>query len=333
MNVAILGAGNWATTLGLILTEKGIDVTLWEFYKDREEDLKKDRENKRYLSGYPFPPNLMTTSSISEAVKGKEMIVFAVPSHTIRGVVENLRNCIDGEPLIVTVVKGIEKDTNKRMSEVIEDNLPTLFKGKVVALSGPSIGNEVVRKIPTTVVAAGESTTLNKKVQQEFSTSYFRVYTNKDIIGVELGGAVKNVIVIAAGMCDGMGLGANTKAALLTRGLAEIKRLGLKMGAKEETFSGLSGIGDLITTAFSKHSRNRYVGEELGKGRTLDEILSGMFMVAEGVNTTKSVMQLSKKYNINMPIAEEVYNVLFKRKKPEQGVYDLMTRELKKENW
>ncbi|MCK4576161.1 NAD(P)-dependent glycerol-3-phosphate dehydrogenase, partial [candidate division WOR-3 bacterium] len=250
-----------------------------------------------------------------------------------RGVVENLRNCIDGEPLIVTVVKGIEKDTNKRMSEVIEDNLPTLFKGKVVALSGPSIGNEVVRKIPTTVVAAGESATLNKKVQQEFSTSYFRVYTNKDIIGVELGGAVKNVIVIAAGMCDGMGLGANTKAALLTRGLAEIKRLGLKMGAKEETFSGLSGIGDLITTAFSKHSRNRYVGEELGKGRTLDEILSGMVMVAEGVNTTKSVMQLSKKYNINMPIAEEVYNVLFKRKKPEQGVYDLMTRELKKENW
>ena len=333
MNVAILGAGNWATTLGLILTEKGIDVTLWEFYKDREEDLKKDRENKRYLTGYPFPPNLLTTSSISEAVKGKEMIVFAVPSHTLRGVVENLRNCIDGEPLIVTVVKGIEKDTNKRMSEVIEDNLPTLFKGKVVALSGPSIGNEVVRKIPTTVVAAGESATLNKKVQQEFSTSYFRVYTNKDIIGVELGGAVKNVIVIAAGMCDGMGLGANTKAALLTRGLAEIKRLGLKMGAKEETFSGLSGIGDLITTAFSKHSRNRYVGEELGKGRTLDEILSGMVMVAEGVNTTKSVMQLSKKYNINMPIAEEVYNVLFKRKKPEQGVYDLMTRELKKENW
>ena len=333
MNIAILGTGNWGTTLGLLLAEKGIDVTLWEFFKERQEELRRDRENKRFLPGFPFPDNLRTTSSLSEAVLGKEMIVFAVPSHTLRSVAQNLKGCIDGKPLIVTVIKGIEKDTLMRMSEVIEENLPVMFQGRVVALSGPSIAYEVVRKIPTTVVAANKDTALGERVQRTFSTSYFRVYTNNDIIGVELGGAVKNVIVIAGGICDGMGLGANTKAALLTRGLAEIKRLGLKMGAQEETFSGLSGIGDLITTAFSKYSRNRHVGEELGRGKSLDNILKEMVMVAEGVKTTDSVMRLAKKLNVDMPITTEIYNVLFKGKKPEHGVYDLMTRELKKENW
>ncbi|TES91387.1 MAG: NAD(P)H-dependent glycerol-3-phosphate dehydrogenase [Candidatus Cloacimonadota bacterium] len=333
MSVAILGAGNWGTTLGLLLAEKGITVTLWEFFKEREEELKRDRENKRFLPGFPFPPNLGTTSSLAEAVSGKEMLVFVVPSHTLRSTAESLKDCVGGEPLIVSGMKGIEEGTLKRMSEVIEENLPERFQGKVVALLGPSIANEVVRKIPTAVVAANEDTRVCEKVQNIFSTSYFRVYTNNDIVGVELGGAVKNVVVIASGICDGMGLGANTKAALLTRGLAELKRFGLAMGAKEETFSGLSGIGDLITTAFSKHSRNRYVGEELGKGRNLDDILKGMVMVAEGVKTTHSVKQLSEKKNIDMPITSEVYNVLFKNKKPEQGVYDLMTRELRRENW
>ena len=333
MRVAILGAGNWGTTLGLLLAEKGMDVTLWEFFKDRAEELKRDRENRRFLQGFPFPDNLVSTSSITQAVKGKDMLVLAVPSHTLRSVVKCLRDCITGEPLVISVVKGIEKDTLKRMSEVIEEDLSSRFKGKVVVLSGPSIANEVAKKIPTTVVTAGKNPGLCKKVQQFFSTSSFRVYTNEDIVGVELGGAIKNVIVIAAGICDGMGFGANTKSALLTRGLAEIKRLGLKMGAKEKTFSGLSGMGDLITTAFSKDSRNRYVGEELGKGKSLDEILKGMIMVAEGVKTTISTRQLAKEQNIDMPIAEEVYNVLFKGKKPERGVYDLMTRKLKKENW
>lgn len=333
MSVAILGAGNWGTTLGLLLAEKGINVTLWEFFKEREEEIKRDRENKRFLPGFPFPPNLGTTSSLAAAVSGKEMLVFVVPSHTLRLTAESLKDCVDGEPLIVSGMKGIEEGTLKRMSEVIEENLPERFQGKVVALLGPSIANEVVRKIPTAVVAANEDTGICEKVQNIFSTSYFRVYTNSDIIGVELGGAVKNVVVIAAGICDGMELGANTKAALLTRGLAEIKRFGLAMGAKEKTFSGLSGVGDLITTAFSKDSRNRYVGEELGKGRKLDDILKGMVMVAEGVKTTHSVKQLSEKKNIDMPITSEVYNVLFKNKKPEQGVYDLMTRELKGENW
>jgi len=333
MNVAILGAGNWGTTLALLLTKKGIDVTLWEFFTECEVELRAYRENRKFLPGFPFPESLSTTSSLSEAVSGKDMIVFVVPSHTVQSVARNLKKCIKGNPLLVSCVKGIEEDTLKRMSEVIEENLPERFKSKVVALSGPSIANEVVRRIPTAVVAANENTQISEEVQKIFSTSFFRVYTNVDIIGVELGGAVKNVIVIAAGICDGMGLGANTKSALLTRGLAEIKRFGLKMGAKEETFSGLSGVGDLITTAFSKHSRNRYVGEELGKGGGLDDILEGMIMVAEGVKTTNSVMKLAEKLNVNMPITSEVYNVLFKGKSPEQGVFDLMTRKLKQENW
>jgi glycerol-3-phosphate dehydrogenase (NAD(P)+) len=332
MDVTFLGAGNWGTTLGLLLAEKGMDVTLWEFFEEKERDLRKDRENRRYLPGFPFPPNLKTTPSLDEATEGKDMIVFSVPSHTIRSVAEKITFDESRTPVIVSVVKGIEKDTLKRMSEVIEENLPDRFRGRVVALSGPSIANEVINRIPTTVVAANEDLALCEQVQEFFSTSYFRVYSNHDIIGVELGGAVKNVIVIAAGICDGMGLGENTKAALLTRGLAEIKRLGLRMGAKEETFAGLSGIGDLITTAFSAHSRNRHVGEELGRGKKLEKILGEMVMVAEGVKTTESIMQLARRFSVDMPISTEVYNVLFENKKPEQGVYDLMTRELKREN-
>lgn len=333
MRIAILGAGNWGTTLGLLLAEKHNEVILWEFFPEREVELKKNRENKRFLPGFPFPDNLLTTSSISEAVKDKKIIVFAVPSHTLRSVVKSASKYITGEPLVVSVVKGIEEETLMRMSEVIRENLPSHFAENIVVLSGPSIANEVAKKMPTTVVAAGKNIEKCREVQRVFSSSFFRIYTNEDIIGVELGGSLKNVIVIAAGICDGMGLGANTKAALLTRGLTEIKRLGVKMGAREITFSGLSGIGDLITTAFSRDSRNRYVGEELGKGRKLSEILEGMVMVAEGIKTTHSAMQLARKMDVDMPITSEVYNVLFKDKKPEEGVYDLMKRELKHENW
>jgi glycerol-3-phosphate dehydrogenase (NAD(P)+) len=333
MRVAILGAGNWGTTIGLLLAEKGLDITLWEFFEERAKELKSDGENRRFLPGFPFPSNISVTSNLKHAVLGKEMLIIAVPSHTVRSVVEDLSNYIEGKPLLVSVVKGIERETLKRISTVIEDNLPSMFKGKTVVLSGPSIANEVARKVPTTVVAANKNRDFCEKVQEILSTKSFRVYTNVDIVGVELGGAVKNVIVIAAGISDGMGLGANTKGALLTRGLAEIKRLGLRLGAKEKTFSGLSGIGDLITTAFSKHSRNRFVGEELGKGKKLDQILEGMVMVAEGVKTTESVMRLAKKYEVDMPITTEVYNVLFEDKSPEKGVSDLMTRELKRENW
>ncbi len=333
MKIALLGAGNWGTTLGLLLAEKEFDVVLWEFFPEQAEALKRDGENKKFLPGFLFPRNMRATSSLPEAIAEKDMIVFAVPSHLLRSVAELAGKDIQHHAFIVSVVKGIEKDTLKRMSEVIEDNLPDTFKGKTVVLSGPSIAHEVVRKIPTTVVSACRFESVAEAVQKVFSTPSFRVYTNPDIIGVELGGAVKNVVAIASGICDGLGLGENTKAALITRGLAETKRLGLKMGAMEDTFSGLSGIGDLITTAFSRHSRNRYVGEELGKGRSLDEILNTMVMVAEGVRTTESVMQLAEKYNVAMPITAEVYNILFNEKEPKQGVYDLMMRKLKRENW
>ncbi len=333
MKIALLGAGNWGTTLGLLLAEKEFEVVLWEFFPEQAEALKRDGENKKFLPGFLFPGNMRATSSLPEAISEKDMIVFAVPSHVLRSVAKLAGKDIQHQAFIVSVVKGIEKDTLKRMSEVIEDNLPDAFQGRTVVLSGPSFAHEVVRKIPTTVVSACHFESAAEAVQKVFSTPSFRVYTNPDIIGVELGGAVKNVVVIASGICDGLNLGENTKAALITRGLAEIKRLGLKMGAMEDTFSGLSGIGDLITTAFSRHSRNRYVGEELGKGRSLDEILSTMVMVAEGVRTTESVTQLAEKYNVAMPITNEVYNILFNEKEPKQGVYDLMMRKLKRENW
>jgi glycerol-3-phosphate dehydrogenase (NAD(P)+) len=333
MKIAILGAGNWGTTLGLLLAEKDNEVTLWEFFADQAERMIGDRENRKFLPGFPFPANLRVTAELEGSLASAEMVVFAVPSHTVRFVAEHAGKYLKGTPLLVSVIKGIEKDTLKRMSEVIGEHVQAALRERVVALSGPSIAHEVIRRIPTTVVAASKEISLAEGVQAAFSAPHFRVYSNSDIIGVELGGAVKNVIVIAAGICDGMGLGANTKAALLTRGLAEIKRLGLSMGALEETFAGLSGMGDLITTAFSPHSRNRHVGEELGRGKSLEDILGEMVMVAEGVNTTRSVMQLARTHNVDMPITREVHRVLFEGKSPEQGVRDLMTRELKKENW
>jgi glycerol-3-phosphate dehydrogenase (NAD(P)+) len=331
MKIAILGAGNWGTALGILLTEKGHAVTLWEIDAEQAAVLQEERENRRFLPGFPFPENLCATSVLEEALDAPEMVVFAVPSHTVRSVAVHAGKHLSGEVVLVSVVKGIEKDSLKRMSEVIEENVKVSPGGSVVALSGPSIAHEVIRRIPTTVVAASRELEVARSVQQIFSTPFFRVYSNPDIVGVELGGAVKNVIVIAAGICDGMGLGANTKAALLTRGLAEIKRLGLSMGAREETFAGLSGMGDLITTAFSTHSRNRHVGEELGRGRALPEILGEMVMVAEGVKTTQSVMQLARAHAVDMPITREIHQVLFEGKSPEQGVRDLMTRELKVE--
>jgi glycerol-3-phosphate dehydrogenase (NAD(P)+) len=235
--------------------------------------------------------------------------------------------------IIVNLAKGIENDTLCRMSEVLKEELPSNLHDKIVTLSGPSHAEEVSRKIPTTVVVAGFQEGIAKKIQQTFMNPYFRVYTNSDIIGVELGGSLKNVIAIASGICDGMGLGDNSRGALITRGLAEITRLGEKLGAKRETFAGLSGLGDLVTTCISKYSRNRFVGEQIGKGKTLDQILKEMTMVAEGIKTTKSAYHLSIRYKVEMPITEQVYRVLFEDKQPQQAIAELMTRDPKSEIW
>jgi glycerol-3-phosphate dehydrogenase (NAD(P)+) len=259
-------------------------------------------------------------------VRDAGIAILAVPSNSMRSVLENLHSQIQSNTIIVNLAKGIEQNTMKRMSELIAEVL-NHSPQKIVTLHGPSHAEEVSREVPTAVVAASVSEQTARIVQELFRSSYFRVYTNTDIVGVEIGGAVKNIIAIAAGICDGMGLGDNSKAALMTRGLLEIVRLGLKLGAREETFAGLSGVGDLIVTCNSQHSRNRYVGEEIGKGRKLKDVLDGMSMVAEGVITCLTVHQLAKKYDVLMPISSEIYKVLFKNKNPHNAVRDLMNRD------
>ncbi|RKZ22652.1 glycerol-3-phosphate dehydrogenase, partial [bacterium] len=315
----------------LLLHGKGYEVTLWEFFPERAERIKRERENKEFLPGFPIPREIKITSSIEEALQEKDLVVFAVPSHALRNVASLSSPHLSPTSICVSVVKGIEENTFLRMSQVLEEEIPHV-KNKVVVLSGPSIAREVAQQMPASVVAASISEENARKVQEVFFTPYFRVYRSKDIVGVELGGALKNVYAIAAGICDGLGFGANAKAALLTRSLAELKRLGVAMGGRPETFSGLSGMGDLLVTAFSRYSRNRHVGEEVGKGRKLDEVLSEMVMVAEGVRTTNYVVRLAEKYQAEMPIAREVHAVLFEGKEPKEGVRNLMGRALKEED-
>ncbi|MFQ6618444.1 MAG: NAD(P)H-dependent glycerol-3-phosphate dehydrogenase, partial [Fidelibacterota bacterium] len=286
------------------------------------------RENMDFLPGVHIPEEIEITSKLSNAVKNREVIVIAVPSHVVREVCTKLNALkIGNRFLIVNVAKGIENNSLKRMSEIILETIDGIKSESVATLSGPSHAEEVSKGIPTAAVSSSASLETSKKVQQIFFSSTFRIYTNTDIIGVELGGSLKNTIAIAAGICDGAGFGDNTKAALLTRGLYEITKLGIKMGAKKETFAGLSGMGDLIVTCLSKHSRNRYVGEQIGKGKKLEEVLSSMKMVAEGVKTTISIYQLSKIHNVEMPISLEVYRVLFENKNPIYAVSDLMERD------
>lgn len=328
--IAVIGAGSWGTTLAILLAEKKYQVTLWLFEKEELPRLKTERVNTKYLPGVAFPENLNLTDDLIEAVSGVEIIVMASPSHVVRSICQQFVASIQEDQIVVNVSKGIENDTLKRMSEVIQETL-SVPPERVAVLYGPSHAEEVSRKIPTAVVSASTNIETARRIRDVFRTEYFRVYSSKDITGVELGGSLKNVIAIAAGICDGAGFGDNTKAALLTRGMVEMTRLGVVMGARAETFSGLSGIGDLIVTCTSKHSRNRYVGEQIGKGRTLQEVLDEMVMVAEGVKTTRSVHQLSKKYNVEMPISEQVYEVLFNNKKPKDALRELMLREPKEE--
>jgi len=330
--IAVLGGGSWGTALALLLFQKGHDVAIWELYEEKAEEMRRYRENRKMLPGIRIPEEIDITSNLEKAKDSRDVILIVVPSHGVRSTTEALKNLLEGNELIVIATKGIEENTLMRMSEVVED-VTGFDSSRIVSLVGPSHAEEVSRGLPTTVVAASTSEHSAREVQSIFMTPRFRIYTNLDVVGVEVGVALKNVIAIAAGMCDGLGYGDNTKGALLTRGLAEIARLGVRMGGKLETFSGLAGIGDLITTCISRHSRNRYVGEQIAKGKTLDEVLSSMVMVAEGVRTTKCAVALSEKYDVEMPIAREVYRILFEGKPVSKAIDELMLRTPKPEIW
>ena len=329
--IAVIGAGAWGTALALLLADNGHDVSLWMFEQDLAEETARTRENRVYLPGFTLPPSIALTSSLETAIKGRTTVLSVVPSHTVRTVVSQFAPLLPDNAVIVSASKGLEIDTLMPLSEVFRDVLPKPFHSRLCFLSGPSFAKEVAQKLPTAVTLASYDPDIGKQVQTIFSSPYFRVYTNADVIGVELGGSLKNVIAIAAGVLEGLGYGYNTAAALLTRGLAEMARLGAAMGANPLTFSGLAGMGDLVLTCTGSLSRNRTLGARLGKGEQLDEILAATKTVAEGVKTAKAALDLAKKYSVEMPIVEGVYQLLYKGKKPNQAVQDLMGRELKGE--
>jgi len=330
MKISVLGAGSWGTALAIVLSNNGHDVTLWEYKKEYVKGLIKQHENKVFLPGISIPQEITITHTLEQASNDQHMIVIAIPTQFVRSVLKKMKKFSFKNTTFVSVAKGIEKETLVTVNHIISDELD-IDESNIAVLSGPSHAEEVSRKIPTAVVAASSSINTAKDVQAAFMTSYFRVYSTTDIIGVELGGALKNVIAIGAGIIDGAKFGDNTKAAIMTRGIAEISRLGIELGAKPVTFSGLSGMGDLIVTCMSRHSRNRYVGEQIGMGKKLPEILKSMKMVAEGVETCKSVHQLAAKHHIDVPIANAVYNILFEERDPIKVTYELMSRGMKAE--
>ncbi len=329
--LAVIGAGSWGTTLANLLASKWQNVTLWCYETDLAERMRETQINDLYLPDVKLAENLQVTSDLATAVKDKDLILFVTPSQVTRLVLQQALSDLPSHALIVSASKGIENDSLMLLSQVFDEVLPEQMHRQLGFLSGPSFAKEVSAGMPTAVVAAAPELAVAEEIQQIFSTERFRVYTHNDIIGVELGGAMKNVIALAAGVADGLGFGHNTRAALITRGLAEMTRLGLKLGGSAETFAGLAGMGDLVLTCTGDLSRNRSVGIELGRGRKIDEILSGMQMVAEGVKTTLSAYQLARKLDVEVPIIEQMYLVLYKNKDPRLAVNDLMMRDLKAE--
>ncbi len=328
---AVLGDGAWGTALALVLHSNGSETSLWGPFADNLELIRAKRENVKFLPGVPVPEGVSLEPDIAKAVEGARIVVLASPSQYMRSTLERLKPHFkkDGH-VLVNIAKGIEIESLKRMSELCFE---ILGECQYVCLSGPSHAEEVSRRIPTAVVAASSQPELAKLAQDAFMNRSLRVYTSSDVCGVELGGSIKNVLAIAAGIIDGMGLGDNTKAALMTRGVAEMARLGVALGGRRETFSGLSGIGDLIVTCISRHSRNRHVGEELGRGKKIEEVIASMGMVvAEGVKTAKSLRELSAKLNVETPIAEAIYAVLYDGKNPSVALDELMTRKAKDEH-
>ena len=330
MKVAVLGAGSWGTALAKLLADKGNEVQLWARQEAQAAAIESARENKRYLAGFPFPNTLHATHDLSAALDRAELVVSAIPSHGLREFLPSVVPLL-GETPIVSASKGIENVTLKLVSEIFQEFVPPAKHRLLTYLSGPSFAKEVAAGMPTVVVAAGHETAVTGTVQRAFATDRFRVYTTHDVVGVELGGALKNVIAIATGIADGLGFGHNTRAALITRGLNEMSRLAVTMEGDPLTLAGLAGMGDLVLTCTGDLSRNRQVGLELGKGRKLADVLAGMTMVAEGVKTAKSAYELSVKRGVNMPIVHEAYRILYEDRPPLEAMNALMTRELKPE--
>jgi glycerol-3-phosphate dehydrogenase (NAD(P)+) len=331
--VAVIGSGSFGTALATILADAGRSVRLWARRPSAAEYMRAERRNPTYLPGARIPQSILITSDIGEAVDGARYWIFATPSHAVREVAGRAAGYVDDHVIAVSVAKGIENETLLTTTQVIAEALAPFPKSNVAVLSGPSHAEEVAAGVPTAVVVAAPDPEIARAVQELFMSGFFRVYTSTDVIGVEIAGSVKNVMAIAAGISDGVEYGDNAKAALITRGMAEIRRLGLAMGADAATFAGLAGIGDLVVTCMSRHSRNRYLGEEIGRGRSLADVESEMQMIAEGVRTTRSVKALAAKFGVEMPITDAVYDILFEGKQPAEAVEELMAREAKDEDW
>ena len=335
--IAVIGAGAWGTTLARVLALKGHNVTLWAREEEVCASIASGRENAAYLPGVKLPENLSATSSLEEALSGgggnggAQMVVSVVPSHGLRAVFAGAAPFVPAGAVLVSATKGIEQSTLLTASGVLKEVLSGVEGLNIVVLSGPSFAREVSQGLPTALCAGSSSASAASAVQHAFSTPYFRVYTNTDVVGVELGGALKNVMAIASGISDGLGLGNNARAALITRGLAEMSRLGVKMGAREQTFSGLSGLGDLVLTCTGALSRNYTVGLEVGRGRTAREVTGSMRMVAEGVKTSMAARALGRREGVRMPITDEICDVLEGKTAPGEAVLERMTRELKEE--
>ena len=335
MNVGVIGGGGWGTALSIALESRAHSVRLWVYEPDLMEEMTRTRTNARFLPGVAIPDAIAPTSSLAEAAKGADTLLFVTPSHALRATASRLceeaADALDRVEWVTVATKGLEPKTLLRMSEVLAQVLPSRLAERVVVLVGPSHAEEVARRVPTLIVAASCDLSVAARAQEAFSTEWLRIYTNDDVVGVEIGVALKNVIAIAAGIGDGLGFGDSTKAALVTRGLVEMNRLARKLGAKPDTLSGLAGMGDLIATATSRHSRNRRLGEAIGKGASLKEALAASPMVVEGVGTTEAALALARKHQVELPIVEQVHAILYEGKSARAALRELLTRDLKAE--
>ena len=329
--IGVVGAGSWGTALAKLLADKGFPLDLWVFEPEVKEQIEQDRENKVFLPGFKLSENIRPTNDLAQAVADKDLVLVVVPSHCMRGTSEQMAPLVHKDTVVVTASKGIENKTHMTMTDILEENLSDLPPENLAVLSGPSFAKEVARHVPTVVASASKNRGTAEYVQKIFSCPSFRVYVNDDPVGTQIGGAMKNVLAIAAGICDGMDMGLNPRAALITRGLTEMNRLGTRLGANPLTLSGLAGVGDLLLTCTGALSRNYTVGKQIGQGKKLDEIISEMRMVAEGVKTTRSVYNLSQKLGVDLPICNEVFRVLFEDLPVEETVQRLMNRSLKHE--